>query len=397
MEQPQRIAFRWPLAAARRRAAAWLREYGHHLAFGLLIVSLAALAAWWAVFIHRSIRVDLARSVEMLRLEARLLAARLSLESGRPLPAGALAVDPRFEIVSAARADPAGIRFAIDLAPAHPGRWLQARPGEWSAIERRYRRRRLMIAGEGATAVLLVLGCSLLLYAYVRAERRAAREVSNFWQHLTHWVKTPITGLKFFLQGLRDGTIPENERADLSALALLRVEGQERLAENLLAGSRWLGARDRPRFETVALGEFVDAYLDRHPLLLGRGRARREGETGLNVVADRHLLRLVLDNLVDNALKYGPAPAELRLRIERGRRRHGLVVSDGGPPFSRRHARRMMAAFRFAAAELPVGRRGSGMGLYLARRLARQMGGELRALDAREACRASLRLTLPRA
>jgi len=94
----------------------------------------------------------------------------------------------------------------------------------------------------------------------------------------------------------------------------------------------------------------------------------------------------ILLNLVDNACKYAPNPAQPTLHLAaalRGRRAV-LRLHDHGPGIEPRERRRIFRTFHRSAARAAGSAPGVGLGLALSRRLARQMGGDLRLAGSEE-------------
>ncbi len=101
---------------------------------------------------------------------------------------------------------------------------------------------------------------------------------------------------------------------------------------------------------------------------------------GACVFADPDALRVIVDNLIDNALKYTQEkPLELDIRITETRKTLKLAFSDNGPGFDPKLTHNLFEAFRRLTPELPDGSHGTGMGLHISRQLARAMGGDLTA------------------
>ena len=115
------------------------------------------------------------------------------------------------------------------------------------------------------------------------------------------------------------------------------------------------------------------------------------------VLANRSAVEQVLFNLVDNACKYAGAAADKRIHL--GVASHGrlaaISVADHGPGLSAAVRRRLFRSFSKSAEEAAASAPGIGLGLALSRRLARDMGGDLR-LDENAASGAKFVLTLPR-
>lgn len=359
-----------------------LKRYGPSIIFGVAILSLALLVAWWSVFLDRSIRERRFLVLADMQTRLTLTAHLLGEQQSPPPPPGIYPQDPQLEILilSAPPAHESGI---LPLTPLHPGFGLHIRRSILDAVQKDFESKRLMLVGETSVLALVVVLCLFFLYKMIRLERRAMMELEEFRGRITHEIKTPITGLKAFLQSLKNGAVGGADLPVLVDLALRQVETQEQLAQNLLAGS--LARNGRMELEPVALIPFLDHYFDQHPLqfsgaVVQRQLNRRVNE-GLQVAADASALKIILDNLVDNALKYGLPPVRLEVELKVRGKKLNLDVRDNGPGIPAGAGEAIFEAYKHLDGELPVAKRGSGMGLHISRALARKMGGDLLALN----------------
>jgi len=99
----------------------------------------------------------------------------------------------------------------------------------------------------------------------------------------------------------------------------------------------------------------------------------RAGETLPAVAEFRRVLQILL-NLLGNAIRYSPANSQVWIRIEAEGERARVIVADQGPGLSEEQQARVFEKFERLGRS---GDGGSGLGLYISRRLARAMGGEL--------------------
>jgi len=255
-----------------------------------------------------------------------------------------------------------------------------------------------MVAGEGSLLGLLILASSFMLYRLISVERRAARELTEFLGRITHEIKTPITGVKAFLQTLKTRDLSREELLSFANLALEQVERQQHLAQNILIGQQLdKGARGLPR-EPIRLAEFVSRFLDSHALLLSRCLVEfdKAGGSDLVVMADPNSLHVILDNLADNALKYGGDQPRIEVKLEPRPDQVLIRFRDHGQGFDPRLAENTFEAYKRLSGELPEGKHGTGMGLYISRQLARKMGGDLEAASDGAGLGACFTLYLPR-
>jgi signal transduction histidine kinase len=249
-------------------------------------------------------------------------------------------------------------------------------------------------AGLAAIAVAVLLSGVLVL-----SERRAA-----FVSAVTHELRTPLTTFRLYTQMLSEGMVSTEEKR-AQYLDTLRVESDRlaHLVENVLAYSRLEKGRTGGRRAPVAARDLLARVQQR--------LAERATQAGKKLVIDPESVPadLVLDtdtsaveqilfNLVDNSCKYAATAADERI-IVRGESNGALAqiyFRDYGPGIGPEQLRRLFRPFSKSASEAAVTAPGVGLGLSLSRRLAREMGGDLK-LDTTVKDGAAFVLSLPRA
>lgn len=355
----------------------WISTHRFHLFFGGSLLTLAILVGWWGVLIHRGADERKENKLRLLDLQVRMVAATLGHQPARPKIPADVEGGERLEI-AACSADVGPMQQA--LAPYHPKSCVRPRPGVRAGIQRDDRRQTVMLVGEAALTVLLVTISGIMLFRMIHIENRSARELRDLWARVTHELKTPITGLKALIQTLQSQELSREELVPLLDMAMSEVERQERLAENLLVGQR-LGGITGQVLRPVALCPWLQEYFQRPRLRLPAERIQLEClcQADLMVTADPNGLRIVFDNLVDNAMKYGGDDLRLVVTAQTRGDWAEVELADNGPGFSPEVADEIFRAYRRLADEPGGAKQGTGMGLHIARRLAGEMSGDLTA------------------
>ncbi|HZX26101.1 MAG TPA: ATP-binding protein [Telluria sp.] len=210
--------------------------------------------------------------------------------------------------------------------------------------------------------------------------RSGARAQHDFLADMAHQLRTPLAGLRTQLEWLRAGQGDPAQQARSLDLMLLSTERMIRHTNQLLALARAEPSQfEAARLEPVDLAQLVsEAVQD----FVERAAARRI-DLGFDlaptvVLGDRFLLRDLIDNLVDNALRYTPEGGVVNVKVQRDGERGVLRVDDTGPgiPASRRDA----VFQRFV--RLDEKTTGSGLGLAIVRDIARVHGATLDLDDA---------------
>ncbi len=220
-------------------------------------------------------------------------------------------------------------------------------------------------------------------------------------QHLladvAHELRSPVATLKTMAEALRDGVASGPERSDRAAAAVAEsAERLDRLVSDLLELAR-LDLQELPLHpQPVDLRAAVADCLRRHKDAADRAGIRiqpvEEGQPVI-VPGDPHRLNQVLDNLMDNAISYAGAGAEVRATIEPGDA-VVVTVADSGRGIAAEHLPYIFDPFyRVDRARTP-GDSHSGLGLRIARGLAQAHGGDLR-VESEEGKGTRAVLTLP--
>ena len=358
----------------------FLKGFGHHLIFLISILSLALLASWWAVFINKSIEQNRAHTLENLRLSLEVNSLRLGVDASHRPVMGVYESDNRFEVTAHGKDRQ---EFTIPLLPAWPALCIKARDAVLAEIERDFKRKKLMVTGESSVLVLVVLLSSIFLYQYIKLERRTVREVEAFWGRVTHEIKTPITGIKAFLESLKNKSINPDQLPRFVEMALKQVKRQEQLAGNILAGYGLRSGKSAyiPQMSNVNLDRCVREYFEGHVMRMTDSvlRLPPKPEKDISARVDCRLLLVILDNIIDNALKYCTPGLILEVGVSERDRKAVISIKDNGPGLQPGMIEKIFHAFKFPKEQLPETDHGSGMGLYISRQLAEKMGGRLTA------------------
>ena len=308
---------------------------------------------------------------------------------------GVIAVDDEDRLVFSNRAarEFLGIEGAIEGTPKL---WHLVRRSEVDELIRDARsvqggaRRELVLAREGRELVLSAqanrfqartTGGVVVVFEDMTELRRLERIRRDFVANVSHELKTPLTSIRGYVETLLTGALADsdnNERflgkvqdnvlrlqylvADL--LSLARVEAQEVPLQLTPVDWRALVTQAARRHEEVARSEGVELYLK-----------ATAGE--LKVRGDSESMTQILDNLVDNAIKYTPEGGKVTISLGREAQAGVLQVRDSGLGIPPEDLERVFERFYRVdkARSRAVG--GTGLGLAIVKHLVQAMGGEV--------------------
>jgi signal transduction histidine kinase len=251
----------------------------------------------------------------------------------------------------------------------------------------------------GSFVAAILLGGSLLLWQAYRHLLDARRKTS-FVANVSHELKTPLTTIRMYAELLAEGGVTQPDRQQ-RYLQVIAGESQRltRLVNNVLDFGRLEQGRKQYHLGEFPLPSYLDEVLDSQEMRLaqaGLELVRRIPREAAAVRADRDAVRQALLNLIDNALKYAAEGKELAVELAQAGDHCLIAVKDRGPGVPASHRERIFDTFHRVDDSLTAPRPGSGLGLSIARRLLRGMGGDLR-YRPRQNGGACFEMLLPRA
>ena len=222
--------------------------------------------------------------------------------------------------------------------------------------------------------------------AYARLTEAAFRR-ERFFSAMSHDLRTPITAIVGYSELLADGIVGDLNGQQHEMVELIsQVSGHlSQLVNDILDIAKLDAGRMEFHREPVRLGALVEeALVAVEPQARARGLAlRTEGAgDGEAVSADPDRVRQILVNLLSNAVKFTDA-GEVAVIVGTDEGRPSIRVRDTGPGLPAGTEETVFEEFlQIAAGTRSKREPGSGLGLAISRRLARAMGGDLRAANA---------------
>ena len=254
----------------------------------------------------------------------------------------------------------------------------------------------------GIVLFALVIAGLIIYTVFLVIEIKRAEDHDTFINAVTHELKTPLASIRLYLDTLKTRPVPDDQRAEFYEVMLADVERLRHTVDQVLKAGE---VREKPRGTVrtpLDIGqlarESVDLAMTRHHLQPGAVALEAHDGASLIVRGDAEELRTVISNLLDNAVKYSgsdvrvtvslaaPAPDTIWIR-----------VTDRGVGIPRKQLKRIFNRFYRVQARGIRQVKGTGLGLYIVRSIARRHGGRVFAQSEGEGRGATFTVELPRA
>jgi two-component system sensor histidine kinase KdpD len=234
-------------------------------------------------------------------------------------------------------------------------------------------------AGPAAALVLAALDRSQAAQTAAAADAEARNEIlrSAILDALAHEFKTPLAAILAAAGGLRAAAPLTAPQEELAAIVESEAERLSGLTTRVLRLARLDGEELRPRLESVDVSELISETVERQSAhAFERQISVHLERAPAEVAADSELLQLALAQLLDNACRYSPAGSEIEVRSECQGGRIGITVWNSGEEIAPAERERIFERMYRGS----LGQRmsaGTGLGLYVARKIALAHGGNL--------------------
>jgi signal transduction histidine kinase len=241
---------------------------------------------------------------------------------------------------------------------------------------------------------------TILNTIFLVREIRRNEQHDSFINAVTHELKTPITSIRLYLETLQRRDLEEGQRKEFYGLMLSDTDRLLGTVEQVLrAGQVTQRRRHSPEeIEFPALvQECIDLARTRHHLDAQRLRFENQGNgTSPLVHGDVEELRTAILNLLDNAVKYSAGEVDVSAEIDTEEKNVVLRVRDQGVGIPQADLKRVFKRFYRVANGRGTPAKGTGLGLFIVRTIARKHGGKVFADSAGMGKGTTVTMRLPR-
>lgn len=235
----------------------------------------------------------------------------------------------------------------------------------------------------GVLLSLAIIAGVILNTLFLVREIRRNEQHDAFINAVTHELKTPVASIRLYLETLQTHTVDESKRLEFYRTMLHDSDRLLATIEQVLRTGRVGPSRRKLNVTPINLSSLIEGCIDRVGKLyrVPNGSLRYLPDAGsgpVTIMGDFDEVQAAVSNLIDNAVKYSGSSVEVTVRTTSDDGRYVSVrVTDQGPGIAPTELRRIFKRFYRVPGHLATRVKGTGLGLYIVRSVARRHGGRV--------------------
>jgi two-component system sensor histidine kinase CiaH len=252
---------------------------------------------------------------------------------------------------------------------------------EQQLINDLFKRNQTKYISEGITFLLVILVVAVFIYRAVRRQFKMQLQQQYFMMAVTHELKTPIAVAKLNLETLQKYQLDPDKQQKLIRNTLDETARLNFLTNNILVSAQlenkaFVSGKEEMDLSAL-LKDCVEAIQKRFPERAIEAAIEKE----IDIIGDPLLLQILINNLLENAIKYAPGLTLIRTALHRTEKGILLSVADQGPGIPDTEKAKVFDRFYRIGNEQTRTTKGTGLGLYLCQRIAKDHRGRIEIAD----------------
>ncbi|HEX8316589.1 MAG TPA: ATP-binding protein [Flavisolibacter sp.] len=231
--------------------------------------------------------------------------------------------------------------------------------------------------GEAGAVLLLIFVGAVFIYRSVRRQFKLQQQQQNFVMAITHELKTPIAVSRLNLETLQKHQLEEEKRKKLIQTTLQETLRLDTLINNILISSQLEGNAYRLSKEELDFSNLIRDVLKDFAARYPHRNVHCSIQEDVELEGDAMLLKLLLSNLLENANKYSPREKAIHLLLLKTENGSCLEVADEGSGIPEEERKAVFEKFYRIGNEQTRKTQGTGLGLYICRKIVKDHGGEI--------------------
>jgi K+-sensing histidine kinase KdpD len=239
------------------------------------------------------------------------------------------------------------------------------------------KRKTAQYVGEGLTFLVLMLIGAIFVFRATRRQLKLSLQQQNFMMAITHELKTPIAVTQLNLETLQKHKLDEAKQQKLISNTLQEANRLNSLCNNILFAAQFDGGNYTTAKQQINLTDLLETSVDecknRFPTRIFEEHIQEE----IIIDGDSFLLQMLINNLLENAIKYSPKDKAIQVVLSKKASNVKLEIIDAGIGIKDDEKKHVFKKFYRIGDENTRKAQGTGLGLYLCKKIAEAHGATI--------------------
>jgi signal transduction histidine kinase len=230
---------------------------------------------------------------------------------------------------------------------------------------------------EGVTFFALIVFGAVIVYRSIRQQFRLQQQQQNFMMAITHELKTPISITKLNLETLQKYNLDADKQKKIIRTTLDETARLNFLTNNILVSSQLESKRYNTEPEELNLSGLLVDCINECKRRFPEREFIEQVDEDADVKGDALLLQMLVNNLLENAIKYSPKNSAIKTILKKNGSTTELQIADNGPGIADAEKAKVFNKFYRIGNEATRKAQGTGLGLYLCRKIAQAHNADI--------------------
>ena len=249
------------------------------------------------------------------------------------------------------------------------------------AIEDYKKRKTARNIGEGSIFLAVIVVGAVFVFRATRRQLLLSQQQQNFMMAITHELKTPIAITQLNLETLQKRKLEEDKQQKLITNTLQEANRLNTLSNNILLAAQLDGGGYTSLHDDINFTDLVEGCVDDFKNRFPQRTINEDITQSIYLNGETLLLQILVNNLIENALKYSPKDANVTVSLREENNKAKLTVSDEGYTVPPAEKKKIFDKFYRIGNENTRRAKGTGLGLYLCRKIAESHKGIISVTD----------------
>jgi signal transduction histidine kinase len=230
--------------------------------------------------------------------------------------------------------------------------------------------------------LILLIGLSFitsLIFRHLNVQLKITRLYDNFIGNVTHELKSPLSSIQLYLETLKQRNVPPEKQKEFIELMMKDAGRLQGLINSILEVSSQDKKKMLYEYRVYSADNFIKKIIEEslERFRVGKENYKIYGSADCNILAGRDALRIVFDNLVDNAVKYSIKPPVIDVNLNCNSGKLIIQFADNAIGIAADEQKKIFNKFyRIYNKEIP-NVKGTGLGLYRVREIIKAHKGKI--------------------